>query len=295
VQVKNVGKGTGLSTSALLRSASGDLVGVNKGRFEMQKMAPGETRMLEFTFDLRKEFRDQDGRMQPFTDKEAVVELSVYDTDLREGVTEKLRFPLYEGAAAPVAAHGEVKAKKDLEVHEGAADDAPVLGTIKKGAVLNETGTAGQWVRVEIEQGRPGFVAASSVAQGGGAATTGAFTQTWQVTPPLIAVASSSLETTGDRWTLTGTATDDTHVEDVYVLVSNRDSKIEGKKVFYLSNRGKKAQNKLDFSAVVPVWPGNNMVTVVARENNEVRAIHTVFVLRTDRVATANVTPTPPK
>ena len=101
-----------------------------------------------------------------------------------------------------------------------------------------------------------------------------------QVTPPTIALNVPSHETTAEQFTLTGTVTDDNHLEDVFVLVSNRDSKIAGKKVFYLSNRGKRNGNKLDFHASVRLWPGNNLITVVARESNEVKAVQNVFVLR---------------
>jgi carboxyl-terminal processing protease len=103
----------------------------------------------------------------------------------------------------------------------------------------------------------------------------------------MLALQVPSLETTGEKWRLSGSATDDNHIEDVFVIVSNRDNKIEGKKVYYLSSRGKKAQNKLDFATDIPVWPGNNMVTVIARENNEVRAAQTIFIYRTDGVKSA--------
>ncbi len=179
--------------------------------------------------------------------------------------------------------------KKDVEIREGADDQAPIVATAKKGAALAMTGKIGSWVRIELEPGRPGFVTQTAVASGTGAVTASAFTPLWQVTPPTLALNVPSHETTAERFTLQGTATDDTHLEDVYVLVSNRDSKIEGKKVFYQSNRGKKAGNKLDFSAAVPLWPGNNLITVVARESNEVRAVQNVFVLRnTSQIRTSS-------
>jgi carboxyl-terminal processing protease len=280
VQVKNSGKGAGLNSTATLRSASGDMVVVNKGRFELQKFPSGDTRTFDFTFDLKKEFAD----------KEVVLELSVYDQDLPEGVNEKLHFPVHPAVAGPTEAHGTVRLNRNVDVHEGASEESAVIGTAKKGANLTETGKAAAWVRVWVENGRPAFVPASAVTASSGPPTAGAFTSVWQVTPPALALQVSSLETTGDHWHLQGTATDDTHVEDVYVLVSNREAKIDNKKVFYLSNRGKRSDKKLDFSSNVPVWPGNNRIIVVARENNEVKAIQSVYILRNDkRVPTASV------
>jgi carboxyl-terminal processing protease len=168
-----------------------------------------------------------------------------------------------------------------------------IIGTAKKGAVMTQTGKQANWVRVALADGTPGFIAATSVSSSSGNPTSDAFTPRWQVTPPQIALQVPSQESIGDRYTLSGSATDDNHLEDVFILVSNRDSKIEGKKVFYSSARGKKSDKKLDFSAKVPLWPGNNLITVIARENNEVKAIQSLWVLRSDRIATAGATPKP--
>ena len=271
VTAKNTGKGAGLMTTAMLRNASGDGVIVNKGRFELKQINPGETKSLDFTFDVKKEYREQ----------EVVLELSVYDTDLREGVNEKVKFPVAAPSAGPQAQKGVVKiAKKDTEVREGASDTSPVVGVAKKGAVLPITGKEGGWVRVEVEADHPGFIPTAAVAPAAGTATATAFTPTFRVTPPAIALTPPPLETSIDKVTISGSASDDSHLEDVFVLVSNRDSKVEAKKVFYQSNRGRKSPTKMDFSAQVPVWPGSNMITVFARENNEVRTAQTIWVYK---------------
>jgi carboxyl-terminal processing protease len=271
VTAKNTGKGAGILTTAMLRNASGDGVIVNKGRFELKQVNPGETKSVDFTFDVKKDYRDD----------EVVLELSVYDAELREGVNEKLHFAVAPASAGPQGQHGVVKiAKGDVEVREGASPDSPVVGMAKKGAVLALTGKEGAWVRVEVEPGHPGFVPASQVASAAGAPTPGAFTPVWRVTPPTLALAATPLETTQDKVTIAGTASDDTHLEDVFVLVSNRDAKVEAKKVFYQSNRGRKSPTKMDFSAQIPVYPGSNMITVFGRENNEVRTAQTVWVYK---------------
>jgi carboxyl-terminal processing protease len=74
--------------------------------------------------------------------------------------------------------------------------------------------------------------------------------------------------------------TDDTHVEDVYIFVANQGAKIDNRKVFYRSNRGGKDAKLLDFATDLPLWPGSNMVTVVARANSEVRSMKTLYIYR---------------
>ena len=57
-------------------------------------------------------------------------------------------------------------------------------------------------------------------------------------------------------------------------------AKIDSRKVFYRSNRGAKDIKQLAFSADLPLWPGSNMVTVIARTNTEVRSVKTMYVYR---------------
>ena len=74
------------------------------------------------------------------------------------------------------------------------------------------------------------------------------------------------------------------------MFVSNPGAKIDGRKIYYKSNRGGAKDTKLDFKTDVPLWPGSNQITVVARENADVRSLHTFFVFR-DGPVTAQVTP----
>jgi hypothetical protein len=50
--------------------------------------------------------------------------------------------------------------------------------------------------------------------------------------------------------------------------------------VFYRSNRGGKDGKSLDFTTDLPLWPGSNMITVVARSSSEVRTVKTMYVYR---------------
>ena len=282
VKVRNQGEGPSHDTTAMLRNASGDGVVVYKGRYELAPIAPGEEKEVSFTFDVGKDFAED----------ELMLELSVYDSTLHEGVNEKIELPVRKAGAGPTRASGQVQIMRSgTPVHEGAAEDSSVVGTAKRGAVFRVTGRDGAWTRVNLEGDRAGFIASSAVKPTGNKASNKGYEPTWQVTPPRIEVAQSSLEATGARWKLSGKAVDDKHVEDVFVIVSNRDAKVEGKKVFYRSNRGSKNDSVMEFDTSVPLWPGNNMVTVVARENNDVRSVHTMYVYRAPGVAVSEKAP----
>ena len=84
---------------------------------------------------------------------------------------------------------------------------------------------------------------------------------------------------------VTGTATDNTEVKDIYVRVWNRESKLPPKKVFYLPNKG--AKNRMAFATDIPLWPGSNLIQVFARESNEVQSVQTLMVLSRPSPTTA--------
>jgi carboxyl-terminal processing protease len=278
VTIKNIGKGVAAEPTALLRNASGDGVLLKKARFELGKLAPGESKTVDFMFDVRSELKE----------KEAVVEMTVYDAVLHESVVEKLRYPVRSPAAGPAAANGHVKvASETATIHEGAAADSGRIASAPKGATFRVTGKQGAWYRVALDGERPGFVAANDVRKTDGKPRKTELAVNWQVTPPTIGLEIPSFVTSEATYRLSGKATDDTHVEDVYIFVSNYDDQVENRKVFYKSNRNGKQSGSLDFQTTIPLWPGTNQVTVVARENDAVKTMHTMYVYRSQEPVTA--------
>jgi carboxyl-terminal processing protease len=91
--------------------------------------------------------------------------------------------------------------------------------------------------------------------------------------PPRLTVDyAHTLVTRTRTLKLTGKATDDARIRDLYIFVG-------AKKVFYQANRGD--TKVLDFTADVPLEPGINYVSVFARENQDVVTRDT-FVVRRD-------------
>ncbi len=268
VDFKNAGVGAAAETTALLRNDSGDGLVLGKSRAELGALAPGQGTGTDFTFEVGPQLKGPN----------VIIELAVYDAVLGTQETEKLTFPLRDAGVAVAAAHGVASPRKEVEIRSGAALDADVIGYARPGARLKVTGDAGLFTKVEFD-GRPGFVTTAQVSRQQGAAGAGA-TPRWQVTPPSISLSLPSLEVKSSTYGLTGTITDDSHVEDVYVFVSNNGAKIDGRKVFYRSNRGAAKGDRLDFKVDVPLWPGSNQITVIARESSDVRSVRTFFVFR---------------
>jgi carboxyl-terminal processing protease len=269
VTLKNIGAGTTSEDSAvLLRNATGDGVLLDKSRFEIKSpLAPGETRDFEFPLATDATLKGD----------EMVLELIAYDAQVNVESRDKLHFAI-EPSVPATPAHGNVSVKASTAIHAGAADDASVVGTAARSASFATIATFGPWTKVKLDGNRVGFLPSAALVPNASATTT--YSRFWSTTPPVINVASNSLETHGDTYHLAGSVTDETHVEDVYIIVSNQNAKILDRKVFYRSNRGGKDGKALDFAADLPVWPGSNMITVWARENNEVRSMKTLFVYR---------------
>jgi carboxyl-terminal processing protease len=280
VDIKNTGPGSTLDATVLLRNATGDGVTLDRSRFELKEpaagkkaeawehsLAPGQVVQLEFPIKTEQNLRGD----------ELVLELMSYDSTLDVQASEKLRFKI-QPSVPGAAARGEVTVKNPTIIHGGASDDTSVIGSVAKGASFPAIATFGPWTKVKLANGRVGYLPSSTLASGGSG--NGTYVQAWNATPPTITLATKGLETTGETYHLKGTVSDEQHVEDVYVFVQNSSAKIESRKVFYRSNRGGKDGKQLDFTADLPLWPGTNMVTVVARENTDVKSIKTMFVYR---------------
>jgi carboxyl-terminal processing protease len=275
VTVKNVGEGKSYATQATLANKSGEGVDVNKGRFQVDNIAPGESRTVDFTFEVAPDYKQDNFALQ----------MDVYDQALHEYVTDKLTFPIATQAVAVEKASGDVVALRDAELRAGADGAAPAIGHAARGAGFKVTGKAPGWYRVEVESGRPGFLAANDAqasappAGTAHAATTG-FDPVVQVAPPRLVIEGAPLAVSTPVMRLRVSATDEKQVADSFVFVSNRTAKIDHRKVFYRSNRNGTAPKHLQFDAEIPLWPGANQVTVVARQSNQVQSQQTLIVDR---------------
>jgi carboxyl-terminal processing protease len=271
VTVKNTGKGEAAKTTAVLRNVSGSDLVLKKTRFELGSLKPGESKTVDFSFQSA----------SSISNKEVVVEMMVYDSVLRESVIEKLKYPVRKGSAGPAATGGAARVTgKDVRVFEGASADSGQIAGAPRGSVFPVTGKLGDWLRLDLGGGRPGFVRSNEVSRTSGRARLDRLSPRWQVTPPALAIETPTFEVKGPSFTLKGKATDDSKIEDVYIFVSNQDAKIENRKVFYKSNRGAAKPGQVAFAPTIPLWPGSNLITVVARENDDVKSSYSMFLYR---------------
>jgi carboxyl-terminal processing protease len=276
VTVKNIGHGKSNETLAQLRNLSDEGVFINKGRFNVDNLQPGESKSVDFTFDVKPEYRGDNVK----------VEMMVYDNVLHEFVSDKLSFPVAD-AKQVANASGKVAVNvASAEIRGGASKDAPVVGTADKGTAFELTGDAGDFWRVKLADAQPGFIAKTAATSGNGAGKVAVYTPAWQVEPPTLTVQAGSPLVDSGTIHVTGAAKDEHKVADMFIFVSNHTAKIDRRKVFYSSNRKSANQKEELLDVDVPLWPGANVVTVVARESPQVQSQTTLIVQRREpRVA----------
>ncbi|GEJ56739.1 MXAN_5808 family serine peptidase [Anaeromyxobacter diazotrophicus] len=278
VDVRNEGQGAaGDKTYVSLKNLGDEKVFIKKGRVVVGKLAPGEVKTALLQLEVKK-------GLKPDT---MPLRLMIVDEKLDEFVSERLEIPVAAEGKARVAASGAVRVTTaQAALRAGAAASAPPIAVAKKGALLAVTGKVGDFYRVEWQKGRAAFAQARDVEAAPGArpgAATAA-TEVFQREPPRIALAPASgggaPVVTGDRLHLTGTASVSpgaaglqNKLRDVFVFANEQ-------KVFFKVVPEAGASDRMDFATDVPLKPGNNVVTVFAREDDEFQSRRTFYVYR---------------
>jgi len=259
--VRNVGAGQAEKTVANLRNLSGQGVLLHAGRFQLGDMAPNDEKTVSFSFEVLPDYASDEAKLQ----------VSVADGVLRESAGEKLKVPIAKAAAAPLVSKKAITLRDGATVFERPSEDARAVARVEGGTLgVSTEASAGTYLRVAFGGGRPGWVRTAdteATAAGGGR-----LVDVLAHMPPQVELdAGSTLVTRKPQLRLRGKATDDDRLRDLYIYVNSR-------KVFYRASPKGKPTKVMPFDTVVPLRPGINYVTVVARESNDVVSRKTVVV-----------------
>ena len=263
--VKNAGKGRSFETQANLRNLSGEGVLLHDGRFDISNMMPGDVKRVAFTFDVE----------PALADPEAKVQLQIRDEDLREEVDEKVRLPVMDALA--VSPSGGTQAAKTTGADLRNQPDASgrIFARLPAGSAATVQGTVNGFVKLSLGDGRYAFAKASDLEAAHGPATSPlALEDAMAHAPPAVEIPQPQLATRDTHTLVHGSANDDAQLLDAYIFVGSR-------KVFYRSNRNGQDPKHMAFDADLPLRPGVNVVTIVARENPDT-VTHRTFIVRRD-------------
>jgi carboxyl-terminal processing protease len=209
--------------------------------------------------------------------------VQIVDEKMDEYVSEKIDWPVAkdEPAVSPAKTAVRVESAEAI-LRTGAAPSAWPIATAKKGAILPADARVGEFWRVEWQKGRFAFVADGDVKPAK-APRSGAIVHAWQREPPRVALVPDPMKgapvVEGEQFRLQGTASVPPAVEgggrlrDVFVFVNDQ-------KVFFKVVPEAATTSSLEFQADLPLKPGNNVVTVVAREDDEFQTRRSVVIYR---------------
>jgi len=262
--VKNVGKGRSFETQANLRNLSGEGLLLHDGRFDISNMMPGDTRRVAFTFDVEPQLQDP----------EAKVELQIRDDDLRDEVDEKVRIPVVDPMTV-AAASGVDRAKGNgADLYNEPDGHGRIFARLPLAIALPVMGTANGYVKLALGGGRFAFAPASQLDKASAPTTAIRLDDAVEHAPPALELTQPQLATRDTHTLVHGVASDDARLLDAYIFVGSR-------KVFYRSNRNGPDPKRMTFDADLPLRPGVNVVTIVARENPDTTT-HRTFIVRRD-------------
>jgi carboxyl-terminal processing protease len=270
LDVTNTGPGPALDTFAQIKNGGDPAIFIEKGRFKLGELKPGETKTARFQLEVKKGFQ---GSSYP-------LKLAIIDEPLEEFLSEKLELPVTDAPVATQERKGLVKVAEQAALYGVPRADAQPLGRLPKGALLEQEAVAGDFVRVALDGDRFVFVKRQDVqeARKGKAQAPRDVQFSAAHTPPRIALEHLPLDgavvADGERYTLSGTVSDPSGLLDMYVLVNDQ-------KVFFKTVDPKSGDTKnLRFTAEFPLKEGNNNVLVVARETPDFGNRRTLIVRR---------------
>lgn len=282
LDVTNTGSGKALDTFGNIKNTGDTNIFIEKGRFKLGEIAPGETKSARFQLEVKKGLKAD----------EFALRLWIGDEPLEEYLSDKLTLPVVAEGTPPVAlepSSATARIAERAQLFASANPQGRVLGTLTKGAVLAEQARGNGMVRVELDKGRFAFVKLGDV-RGSGKAAPLAHVD-WQ---PFRAPAQISMNVDPsqggmvvetDKLTLSSVVIDP-NLLDVFVLANDQ-------KVFFKA-RSAEDGDRVKFTTDVPLKEGNNLVTVVARESQDFAARKSVVVRRRPAAVAQTTSDKPP-
>lgn len=273
----NLGAGNSPDARVLLRNLSGRQGLLEEGFYALGELAPEGAKGGAFGLTVSDE-------ADPAIPLE--LELVLGDAKLRTSAQDRLRFRvLPQGAAlVPGAKRVEVGSER-ARLYLGAHPSTAVAAYAEPGSVLQTSGDVGGYHAVDGGgQGRRIFLPADLEglhdASGGRAAAPPA--RRIQVLPPTVELESYPRVTKAAAIELRGRVEHRERARDVVVLVRPPGTAQVDRKVYFGANDANdgEAARKLAFTAAVPLEPGGNRITVLARDGAKVVHRHDVWVYR---------------
>ena len=276
VFVKNVGEGPAEKNVITLKNLSNKEVFIKNGRAEIGLLNPGEMKEVKLSFFVKETLSSDKFNM----------DMIITDSVFGAFLSNKLTFPVTPGKNKLTQTSSTLKiGRNHTPLYSGMSFNSPVLSMMKEGAILMSDAKNSDWFRITLPDNRHGWVSAKEAIELNGAENKpSALEPFMQRTPPTITLGKSlsNILFGNDRLPMSAVIEDDTCVKHAYILINND-------KVYYKSNKiaTPKEQTMLEINTDVPLKEGPNVVTIVARDDQDMITIKSFVATRAITVAKA--------
>ncbi len=259
VRLKNIGNGLSEETVLSIKNLSGDKIFLQKGRFPLKNLIPGETKEATVVFTVKK------------PDPKIDMELQVLDEASREGLSSKIFIPEKGKQAELIGKSQNVMVSKDrASIRGGSFSEASVIGVSEKGSVFKTIGERDGWMKIELDERLIGWMNKDDVLAtvlGVAPSENLKFREVFEE-PPSLNISSPPLSTDTKEVTLNGFIRDNDGLQLVSVFVG------EDKKILLPTNNV-----EIPISLKVKLEDGINLLTVFAKDSRGLFSKET-FVVR---------------
>ncbi|MBI1948368.1 MAG: PDZ domain-containing protein [Deltaproteobacteria bacterium] len=278
VSIKNAGTGPSEEPTALLKNLGGSETFIETGRQKLEALKPASAGVARFGFKVQPEA----GKAPPKAD----LRLQVFDAVTGDVLVERLQFPIKAAQTEVKKKKGVVEATGATTVLAAADGTAPVLAHAEGGTRFDAVAEVNGFVRVKLGS-MYGYVAQNGVGPSKGKAAVGADGQPQGLSwvygrdPPHITFPGGALAVVeGDTFTVEARIEDDGPVKDGYLFVDDQ-------KVYFEAFKASRGPTNTVLKREVKLKPGVNVITVVAREDDEFaqREVMTVYSKKGDPLA----------
>ncbi len=213
IRVKNIGNGSSEKTVVSLKNLSGDKIFLEKGRTELENLAPGEIREANFTFNVKNFESPID------------LEIQIIDEIFRDGITSKVSIPNNIKVSNYKENNQYVLLKDDnTPIRGGGFTEAPITALSQKGTELRAVGQNEDWIKVNLTENLMGWINKNKVRTSQNAGSTFSDNPLFQETfeaPPIINIKDLPVSTSSNVINLYGEINDQDGIELVSVFLGD--------------------------------------------------------------------------
>lgn len=270
--IKNIGPGASEKNIFALRNLSDKHVFIKRGKLELGKLLPGESKSVKLKLSARDTLN---------TDSFSI-DVTIADTTFGTRISDKMTFYVDQNNTTNVTKPTNKSLKVTgnyVPVYNGKSFSTPIIAHASKGTILAADKEAQTWFRIKMPEERFGWISSENVEPTAlGEFKTQKFPDPFlQNVPPLIELdIQKHYDTLGAEYLpLSGIVKDDGKVKYVYILVNDD-------KVFYKSTNGGPGTeaSKLSFSNDIPLKEGPNIISIIARDDQDLLSSKSFIITR---------------